>query len=133
MWVVWVWSLSWEDPLEEGMATHSSILAWRIPMVRGAWGTPPWGSQRVRLNWATKQACYRSLCASYLQFISWYLSLLSKTVKFFWILPHYTMAWKLLLSKLRLLICLNSFVSIFPGSTVLICKLSEIIFCVYFI
>ena len=27
----------WEDPLEEGMATHSSILAWRIPMERGAW------------------------------------------------------------------------------------------------
>ena len=30
-------SLGWEDPLEEGMATHSSILAWRIPMDRGAW------------------------------------------------------------------------------------------------
>ena len=33
----WVLSLSWEDPLEEGMATHFSILAWRIPMNRGAW------------------------------------------------------------------------------------------------
>ena len=33
----WVPSLSWEDPLEEGKATHSSILAWRIPMDRGAW------------------------------------------------------------------------------------------------
>jgi len=32
-----VWSLGWEDPLEEGMATHSSILAWRSPMDRGAW------------------------------------------------------------------------------------------------
>ena len=30
-------SLGWEDPLEEGMATHPSILAWRIPMDRGAW------------------------------------------------------------------------------------------------
>ena len=29
--------LGWEDPLEEGMATHSNILAWRIPMNRGAW------------------------------------------------------------------------------------------------
>ena len=29
--------LGWEDPLEESMATHSSILAWRIPMDRGAW------------------------------------------------------------------------------------------------
>ena len=34
---IWVRSLGWEDPLEEGMATHSSILAWRIPMDRGAW------------------------------------------------------------------------------------------------
>jgi len=33
----WVQSLGWEDPLEEGMATHSSILAWRIFMDRGAW------------------------------------------------------------------------------------------------
>ena len=33
----WVQSLGWEDPLEEGMATHSSILAWRISMDRGAW------------------------------------------------------------------------------------------------
>ena len=33
----WVQSLRWEDPLEEGMATHSSILAWRIPMDRRAW------------------------------------------------------------------------------------------------
>ena len=33
----WVRSLCWEDPLEEGMATHSSILAWRIPKDRGPW------------------------------------------------------------------------------------------------
>ena len=31
MWETWIWSLSWEDPLEKGMATHSSILTWRIP------------------------------------------------------------------------------------------------------
>ena len=37
MWETWVQSLGWEDPLEEGMATHSSILAWRIPMDREAW------------------------------------------------------------------------------------------------
>ena len=33
----WVQTLGLEDPLEEGMATHPSILAWRIPMDRGAW------------------------------------------------------------------------------------------------
>ena len=32
-----IWSLGQKDPLEEGMATHSSILAWRIIMNRGAW------------------------------------------------------------------------------------------------
>jgi len=32
-----VQSLNWEDPLEKGMATHCSILAWRIPMDREAW------------------------------------------------------------------------------------------------
>ena len=35
----WVQSLGCEDPLEEDMATHSSILVWRIPMDRGAWWT----------------------------------------------------------------------------------------------
>ena len=39
----WVQSLGWEDPLEEGMATHSSILAWRIPMDRGAWQAAVYG------------------------------------------------------------------------------------------
>ena len=33
----WVLSLGWEDPSEEGIETHSNILAWRIPMDRGAW------------------------------------------------------------------------------------------------
>ena len=33
----WIQSLGWEDPLEEGMATHTSILAWRISMDREAW------------------------------------------------------------------------------------------------
>ena len=39
VWETWDLSLGWEDPLEEGMATHSSILAWRIPMDGGAWWT----------------------------------------------------------------------------------------------
>ena len=37
MWETWIRFLGWEDPLEAGMATHSSILAWRIPVDRGAW------------------------------------------------------------------------------------------------
>ena len=40
---MWVRSLGWEDILEEGMATHSSILAWRIPRDRGAWWAAVYG------------------------------------------------------------------------------------------
>ena len=47
-WETWVPSLDWEDPLEEGMTTHSSILAWNIPMDRGAWWLQSMGLQRVR-------------------------------------------------------------------------------------
>ena len=43
-----VQALSWEDPLEEGMVTHSSILAWRIPWTEEPGGLSYIGSQRVR-------------------------------------------------------------------------------------
>ena len=45
----WVRSLGWEDPLEEGMATHSSILAWRIPWTEEPGRLQSMGLQRVRL------------------------------------------------------------------------------------
>ena len=44
----WVQSLGWEDPLEEEMATHSSILAWRIPTDRGAWRATVHGVPKSR-------------------------------------------------------------------------------------
>ena len=43
-----VQSLIWEDPLEEGMATHFSIIAWRIPWTKDPGGLQSTGSQRVR-------------------------------------------------------------------------------------
>ena len=43
----WVQSLSWEDSLEEGMATHSTILAWRNSIDRGAWWLQSVGRQGV--------------------------------------------------------------------------------------
>ena len=48
----WVQFLGWEDPLEEAMATHSSILAWRIAMDRGAWQAAVHGvaESRTRLS-----------------------------------------------------------------------------------
>ena len=47
-----VWSLGWEDPLEDGMETHSSILVWRIPWAEEAGGLQPVGSHRVRYDWS---------------------------------------------------------------------------------
>ena len=51
--VTQVRSLGWEDPLEKGMATHSSILAWRIPWTEEPGGLQSMGSQTVRYKWAT--------------------------------------------------------------------------------
>ena len=48
-----VWSLGWEDPLEKEMATHSSILAWRIPWTEEPGGLQSTGSQRARHDWAS--------------------------------------------------------------------------------
>ena len=40
---MWFWSLGWEDPLEEGMAIHSSLLAWRVPWTEEPGGYSPQG------------------------------------------------------------------------------------------
>ena len=55
----WVWSLGWEDPLEEGMATLSSILAWRIPWTEEPGQLQSMWSQRVGHDWSDR-ACMRA-------------------------------------------------------------------------
>ena len=45
-----VQSLSWEDSLEEGMATHSNILAWRIPWIEELAGCSPWGCKELDMT-----------------------------------------------------------------------------------
>ena len=49
VWETRVRSLGWDEPLEEGMATHSSILAWRIPMDREAWRATIHGVAKSRI------------------------------------------------------------------------------------
>ena len=44
----WIRSLGWEDPLKKRIATHSSILAWRIPWIKEPGGLQPMGLHRVR-------------------------------------------------------------------------------------
>ena len=48
MWQTWVRSLGWKYPLERDMAIHSSILAWQIPMDRGAWRATLDGVEKSR-------------------------------------------------------------------------------------
>ena len=52
----WVWSLDWDDSLEKGMATHSSILAWRIPWTEEPGRLQSMGSQRVGHDWLVKHS-----------------------------------------------------------------------------
>ena len=52
MWNTWVWSIGWEDPLEKEMATHTSILAWKIPWMEEPGGLQSMGVQRVDKDWA---------------------------------------------------------------------------------
>ena len=64
-WEMWVHSLDGEDPLEKGMATHPSILAWRIPWTEEPGGLQSMGSHRVGHNWSdftcTHENCIVSL------------------------------------------------------------------------
>ena len=50
---IWIRSLGWEDPLEEGMATHSSVPAWRILWTEEPGGLQSMGLQRVGYEWVT--------------------------------------------------------------------------------
>ena len=52
----WVQSLAWKDPLEKGMAIHSSVLAWRIPGMGEPSGLPSVGLHRVRHDWSNLAA-----------------------------------------------------------------------------
>ena len=54
-------SLGWEDPLEEGMATHSRILAWRIPLDRCAWQATVQSSQKSDMTEQLSSAQHRQL------------------------------------------------------------------------
>ena len=70
----WVRSPSWEDPLEEETATHSSILAWKTPRTEEPGGLQAMGSQRVSHLWATENECLihvHSRCSIWQKSLCW--------------------------------------------------------------
>ena len=84
LWETRVWSLGRQDPLEKGMKTHSSILAWRIPCTEEHGRLQFMGSQRVRQEWGTETfTCNRGCRSSSLsRFYGFYL-FLTRTLCFF--------------------------------------------------
>ena len=58
----WVRSLGWEDPLEKGMATYSSIIAWRISWTEKPGGLQSRGSQIVGHDWVTNKQQQQQMC-----------------------------------------------------------------------
>ena len=73
----WIWSLVWEDPLEKGMATHSSILAWRLSWTEEPGGSccSPWGCKESEMiEWLTHT---RWMKINLIKLISWSYLLLS--------------------------------------------------------
>ena len=86
----WVQPLSWEDPLEEGMATHSSIFAWIIPWTEELGGLQSMGSQRVWHAWASEQHALRG---------QWYLT--PNLPWEFYLITLYCLVHSLMLMPLR--------------------------------
>ena len=91
VWETWVWSLSQQDPLEKEMATHSSVLAWRIPGL-GEPGLPSMGSHRVGHDWVTSLSlwwgqpglyvCVLTLCS-----VLWFLMAILLCLATIWFRP----------------------------------------------
>ena len=63
----WVWSLGWEDTLEKGKATHSSILAWRIQSIEEPIGLQSMGSQRTGHDWVPFIFILDSVCLYFVE------------------------------------------------------------------
>ena len=80
----WVHSLGWEDPLEEGITTHSSILSWRIPWTEEPGGLQSMGLRRVGHDWAAKHSMHSQ---------HWELLLNQEIRKWFWYTVYTGITW----------------------------------------
>ena len=83
----WFWSLGWEDILEKGPATHSSILVWKIP-----WTT---GLQRVRHNWATFTFSDRKSKTWVTQILPTSVNLFNLSCFFLWFVRRILLIWSI--------------------------------------
>jgi len=104
----WIQSLGWEDPLGNGMATHSSILAWRISWTEEPGGLQLVGSQRVGHDWASNTHSY---------FSYFLLLFLPYSIKISWV--HSA-------GRFSYIIAFNSFKNLWVGFLFLYCKCKQV-------
>ena len=99
----WIWSLVWEDPLEKGKGTHSSILAWRIPWTEEPGGLQSMGSQRILSNWVTSLSLsfHKSYCENLQNTWDYYNNILYLFYHkpFQWFSRIYWLDWEVLICK----------------------------------
>ena len=90
---MWVQFLSWEDPLEKEMATHSSILAWRIPWTEEPEGCSPWGhresdaTEHTHTHTADLQCCVSFRCTT--KWVSYIYTYMHSFFRFYAHIGHY--------------------------------------------
>ena len=78
VWETQVWSLGWEDPVEKDMATHTSILAWRMPWTEEPGRLQSMGLQRVRHDWVTNTLTFTTVLGKgHLSHFFWQLGVAS--------------------------------------------------------
>ena len=99
----WVWSLGWEDPLEKGMAAHSSILGWRIPWMEEPGGVQSTGSQSVIYSLGTNT-------------FSFYV--------FIWLHQVWVVAWGIFVESFRISCCDTQILYLWPVGSVVACGVS---------
>ena len=102
LWETQVQSLGQEDPLEKGMATHSNILAWRIPWTEEPGGLQSMGSQRVGKYGATNTNQHLHVCPKLYRSDLFFLITLpfpSRVPCFISVLPHGKSAWNIALKS----------------------------------
>ena len=91
LWETWVWSLGWEDSLEKGMATHSSVLSWRIPRTK----EPGRLSSMGQKEWDTTEWLWLSPLVTLVSLDSQLYLLSSECpLSFSWVFNLCAMVWK---------------------------------------
>ena len=116
MWVTWVGSLGWEDPLEKGMVTHSSIFPWRIPWTEEPGRLQSLGLQKVRHDWITKHTTYlECIKDNCIKFSCLFLHCSGIYIKYYVISQIVTMHWVLVTFRYETLIISHEIANILLG------------------